>query len=118
MPRCRADPTAFFAELRIKATISLRAGSRPSPISAPTTWSMFMTTQTDVAASKSVACLDRYLTSFESRFAERNYKPGTIKTYRALVRRLASFMEAGGIAPEHLTTDLAARLVQIGRAHV
>src|SRR6266700_4290145 len=92
--------------------ISLPADSRPCPISAPTTWSMLMTTQVDVASSSSAACLDRYLPSFESRLAEKNYKPGTIKTYRVLVRRLASFMEAGGIAPECLTAELAARLVR------
>ena len=76
-----------------------------------------MTTQVDMAPSKSAACLDRYLASFESRLAERNYKPGTIKTYRVLVRRLASFMEAGGIAPERLTADLAARLVRGEERH-
>ena len=54
-----------------------------------------MTTQVNVASSRSAACLDRYLPSFESRLAEKNYKPGTIKTYRVLVRRLASFMVLG-----------------------
>jgi site-specific recombinase XerD len=78
---------------------------------------MFMTTHLDVAPSQSADCLDRYLPSFESRLAERNYKPGTIKTYRVLVRRLASFMEAGGITPECLTADLAARLVRGEERH-
>lgn len=76
-----------------------------------------MTTKVDMAPSKSAASLDRYLPSFESRLAERHYKPGTIKTYRVLVRRLASFMEAGGIAPERLTADLAARLVRGEERH-
>ena len=68
-----------------------------------------MTTKVDMAPSKSAASLDRYLPSFQSCLAARHYKPGTIKTYRVLVRRLASFMEADGIAPERLTADLAAR---------
>lgn len=57
-------------------------------------------------------CLDPHIVTFEVKLREKNYKPGTIKTYRAVIRRLASFMEAGGIAPEQLTADLAARLVR------
>jgi integrase/recombinase XerD len=57
-------------------------------------------------------CLDPHIVTFEAKLKEKNYKPGTIKTYRAVIRRLASFMEADGIAPEQLTADLAARLVR------
>jgi hypothetical protein len=38
-------------------------------------------------------------------------KPGTIKTYRFLVRRLASLMDAAGVTPRNLTMELAAQLV-------
>ena len=67
--------------------------------------------QDDVVVANRATCLDPYIESFEGRLRERNYTSGTIKTYRVLVRRLASFMEARGIAPEHLTVELAAELV-------
>jgi site-specific recombinase XerD len=62
-------------------------------------------------------CLDPYIVTFEAKLTEKNYKPGTIKTYRSVIRRLASFMEAGGIAPEQLTADLAAQLVRGAERH-
>jgi len=71
-----------------------------------------MGTRVNSAPSGSATCLDPYIPSFEGRLIEKNYTPGTIKTYRVLVRRLASFMEVGGIAPQHLTVDLAAQLVR------
>jgi integrase/recombinase XerD len=78
---------------------------------------MLMTTQVDLEPSESATCLDPYVPSFESRLAEKNYKLRTIKTYRVLVRRLASFMEARGIAPEHLSAELAAQLVHGEERH-
>ena len=76
-----------------------------------------MITQVDLEPSESATCLDPYVPSFESRLAEKNYKLRTIKTYRVLVRRLASFMEARGIAPEHLSAELAAQLVHGEERH-
>lgn len=76
-----------------------------------------MTNQVDVASNGSATCLDPYIPSFEKRLVERNYKPGTIKTHRVLIRRLASLMEAGGIVPEQLTLDLAAELVRGEERH-
>ncbi|MGK2952402.1 MAG: tyrosine-type recombinase/integrase [Thiobacillus sp.] len=60
--------------------------------------------------------LDHYIGTFEARLRERNYKPDTIKTYRVLLRRLASLMGAAGIAPEELTAQKAAQLVR-GEEH-
>lgn len=71
-----------------------------------------MTNQVDVVSSGRATCLDPYIPSFEKRLAEKKYKPGTIKTYRAVVRSLASLMQANGVAPERLTAELAARLVR------
>lgn len=59
-----------------------------------------MTTKADAASSGRGTCLDTYIPSFESRLTERNYKPGTIKTYRVQIRRLASLMAASGVAPD------------------
>ncbi|HEX8595071.1 MAG TPA: site-specific integrase [Pseudomonas sp.] len=70
------------------------------------------TPQANIFPGGSVTCFDPYFPSFESSLADKNYKPGTIKTYRVVIRRLASVMEARGIAPEHLTLDLAAQLVR------
>jgi integrase/recombinase XerD len=56
-------------------------------------------------------CLDRYIESFQERLTARNYKVGTIKTYRVLVRRLGRIMAERGIRPEDLTVELAADLV-------
>ena len=64
------------------------------------------------AGHPAACCLDPHIATFEARLRETNYKPGTVKTYRVVIRRLASFMEAGGIAPEQLTVDLAAQLVR------
>ena len=71
-----------------------------------------MTTHTNIPTDGSTSWLDPYLSSFEARLIDRNYSPATINTYRVLVRRLARFMDADGIAPETLTTDLAAHLVR------
>jgi site-specific recombinase XerD len=70
------------------------------------------TPKANISPGGLVTCFDPYLPSFESSLADENYKPGTIKTYRVVIRRLASVMEARGIAPEHLTLDLAAQLVR------
>jgi len=42
----------------------------------------------------------------------KKYSPATIKPYLVLVQRLARLMDADGIAPEALTTELAAFLVR------
>jgi site-specific recombinase XerD len=57
-------------------------------------------------------CLDRYIESFEERLKARNYSPGTIKTYRSLIRRLAMIMEGSCVRPEDITVELAADLVR------
>ena len=54
-------------------------------------------------------CVDPYLDSFAESFAA-NYKAGTIKTYRHLVRNLGRLMDADGIEPSALTPDEADRL--------
>src|SRR5215471_6605798 len=56
--------------------------------------------------------LDQYIASFEERLTARNYKAGTIKIHRVLIRRLAMIMAKRGIRPEDLTVELAAKLVQ------
>jgi integrase/recombinase XerD len=66
----------------------------------------------DSTSQSTGACLDRYLKSFEEGLAARQYTAGTIKTYRVLVRSLAAMMEERGIAPEQLTVELAAALIQ------
>ena len=65
-----------------------------------------MDEQMDTTASKGKTCLDPYIESFEDRLRERNYTTGTIKTYRVLVRRLAEMMEAQGVTPSRLSTDV------------
>lgn len=67
--------------------------------------------QDDIVVANRATCLDPYVESFEGRLRESNYAPGTIKTYRLLVGRLATMMEVRGVAPEHLTVELAAELV-------
>lgn len=52
-------------------------------------------------------CTDPYLDSFAQSFAEANYKPGTIRNYLNLVRKLGGLMDDAGIAPSALTPDLA-----------
>jgi|SRR5271170_4709278 len=66
----------------------------------------------DGMARKGGTCLDPYIGSFEDRLKERNYTPGTITTYRVLVRRLAALMEAVGVTPSRLSTEIAADLVR------
>ena len=56
--------------------------------------------------------MDPYIESFEGRLRKQNYTSGTIKTYRVLIRRLATMMEAQSIAPSRLTIELAAELVR------
>jgi integrase/recombinase XerD len=63
------------------------------------------------ASHQSTVCLDPYIGTFEAKLIEKNYKPGTIKTYRVLVRRLASLMDATGVTPSNLTMEMAAQLV-------
>jgi len=71
-----------------------------------------MNSQDDVMVVQRTTCLDAYIESFESHLRVLSYTPGTIKTYRVLVRRLATMMEAQGLAPSCLTTELAADLVR------
>jgi hypothetical protein len=71
-----------------------------------------MNSQGNVMVVQRATCLDAYIESFESHLRARNYTPGTIKTYRILVRRLATTMEAQGLAPSCLTTEQAADLVR------
>lgn len=70
-----------------------------------------MTTEPQVTLRQSSDSLDPHIGTFEARLREKNYKPGTTKTYRVLVRRLASLMDAAGIGPEELTAEKAAQLV-------
>ena len=55
-------------------------------------------------------CIEPYLDSFIESFAAANYKAGTIKTYRYLVRNLGQVMDKEGIKPCALTLDHAERL--------
>ena len=71
-----------------------------------------MINQFDAVGTNRATCLVPYIESFESRLRERNYTPGTIKTYRVLVRRLAMMMEARGIVPSSLAVERAAELVR------
>jgi site-specific recombinase XerD len=73
--------------------------------------SKLMKSQADIMVVNRATCLDPYIESFENRLRGQNYTPGTIKTYRVLLRRLASIMETRGVAPEHLTVAIAAELV-------
>ena len=59
-----------------------------------------------------VGCLDPHMATFEAKLREKTYKPGTIKTYRVVIRRLASSMQVRDITPDQLTAELAARLVR------
>lgn len=56
------------------------------------------------------ACVDSYLDSFAQSFADNNYKPETIKTYRRLVQKLGQIMDTEGISPQALTPDIADKL--------
>ena len=68
--------------------------------------------QVDVMAAQQGTCLDPYIESFEARLRERNYKSGTIKIYRVLIRRLATVMESHDLAPSCLSPERAAELVR------
>jgi site-specific recombinase XerD len=74
-------------------------------------WSKTVNNQVDVLAAQQGTCLDPYFESFEARLRERNYKAGTIKIYRVLVRRLATIIEAQGLSPSCLSPERAAELV-------
>jgi integrase/recombinase XerD len=71
---------------------------------APPTWS------TTIMTDNQYTCVDPYLDSFAESFAAANYKAGTIRTYRHLVRKLGRLMDADGIEPSALTPDEAERL--------
>lgn len=57
-------------------------------------------------------CVDSYLDSFAQSFADNNYKPETIKTYRRLVQKLGQIMDTEGISPQALTPDIADKLAR------
>lgn len=71
-----------------------------------------MMTRMNISTSRATTWLDPYLSSFEAGLVAKNYSTATITTYRALIRRLGAFMDAGGIVPEVLTMDVAAQLVR------
>ena len=73
---------------------------------------MNVSVNTVAIRSGSGTCLDQYIESFAERLTARNYKPGTIKTYCVLIRRLAMIMEGRCVGPEDLTVELAAALVR------
>lgn len=62
--------------------------------------------------SDQTTCLDPYIASFEESLSSRNYKLATLKNYRYLLRRLGCLLEAEGIAPATLTSDV---VVELGR---
>lgn len=74
-------------------------------------------TQLTVSTCRSQNWLDPYLSSFEEMLIGKKYSAATIKPYLVLVRRLARIMDADGIAPEALTTELAAYLVRDEERH-
>jgi integrase/recombinase XerD len=74
--------------------------------------SKLMNDEVDAAGANRATCLDPYIESFEAGLRELNYTPGTIKTYRVLVRRLATMMEAQNLAPSRLSADAAAELMR------
>lgn len=55
--------------------------------------------------------LEHLIGTFETPLVEKGYTPGTIKTYRVLLRHLATRVEAAGIEPADLTAERAAELV-------
>lgn len=73
---------------------------------------MNVSVSTVAICSGSGTRLDQYIESFAEQLTARNYKPGTIKTYCVLIRRLAMIMEGRGVGPEDLTVELAADLVR------
>jgi site-specific recombinase XerD len=73
-----------------------------------------MSKQADIAGAYQGAdtCWDRYIESFEKCLTARNYAPGTITTYRILIRRLVAILVERGLKPENLTVELAAELAR------
>jgi integrase/recombinase XerD len=68
--------------------------------------------QVDIVSTQQGTCLDPYIESFEGLLRERNYKSGTIKIYRILIRRLATIMESHDLVPSCLSPERAAQLVR------
>lgn len=62
--------------------------------------------------SEQTTCFSPYLASFEQSLSARNYKPATLENYRYQLQRLCKLLEAEGVAPSALTSDLA---VELGR---
>lgn len=58
------------------------------------------------------SCVEPYLESFELSFVAQNYKPWTLRNYRAGVRCLGRLMDAEGVEPSGLTLDLGDRLAR------
>lgn len=58
-------------------------------------------------------CVDPYLDSFVQSFAAANYARATLAGYLQIIRKLGRIMDAEGVEPSALTSDLADRL---GRA--
>lgn len=58
------------------------------------------------------ASLDHHIGTFMVRLAAENYKPRTMKTYRVLLNRLVSLIEAAGISLADITVERAADLVR------
>ncbi len=56
------------------------------------------------------SCVDPFLDSFTKSFAAANYKAGTIKNYRTIIRKFGQVLVAEGIEPSALTLDQAERL--------
>jgi hypothetical protein len=70
-----------------------------------------MISGTGYAKHEAIICLDQYLDSFESSLTPCNYKIGTIKTYRGLIRRLGSIMQERGIQHERVSCTSRALFV-------
>ncbi|BCA61974.1 integrase [Sphingomonas sp. HMP9] len=58
------------------------------------------------------ASLDHHIGTFMVRLAAENYKPRTMKTYRVLLNRLVSLIEAAGISLADIAVERAADLVR------
>lgn len=63
-------------------------------------------------ANNPKTCVEPYLDSFTQSFAAANYKPGTIRAYRHLARKLGRLMDDAGVTPSALTPDLAYHLAR------
>ena len=57
------------------------------------------------------ARLDQYIELFEDRLKARNYTAGTIKTYRVLIRRLATIMEERCVKSSKPSVPLLLRIL-------